>query len=230
MSKKIYSPRNLIRTAILVDGGFFIKRYKALYDEESYEDPKIIADNFYKMIMEHVKDEYLYRVIYYDCLPFSKKVNLPISGNTKDFSKDEYAKKKNYLFEELKKKRKVALRLGELKDGKKWIPYPRVLKKLKNGEISWSDLTDDDFYRDLKQKGVDIKIGVDIASLAIKRMVDKIILISGDSDFVPAAKLARREGIDFILDPMHNDVVPSLFEHIDGLKSTSPKPVNRKKK
>ena len=46
------------------------------------------------------------------------------------------------------------------------------------------------------------------------------ILIAGDSDFVPAAKLARREGIDFLLDPMWNPIKPHLFEHIDGLHST----------
>ncbi len=44
-------------------------------------------------------------------------------------------------------------------------------------------------------------------------------MIAGDSDFVPAAKLARREGIDFILDPMWNKIKDDLFEHIDGLKS-----------
>ena len=64
-----------------------------------------------------------------------------------------------------------------------------------------------------------MKIGVDIASLAYKHQVDQIILIAGDSDFVPAAKLARREGIDFILDPMWSSIRPDLFEHIDGLKS-----------
>ena len=64
-----------------------------------------------------------------------------------------------------------------------------------------------------------MKIGLDIASLAYKKQVDQIILISGDSDFVPAAKLARREGIDFILDPMWSDIADDLFEHIDGLKS-----------
>ena len=53
---------------------------------------------------------------------------------------------------------------------------------------------------DLKQKGVDMRIGLDIASLANKKLVDQIVLIAGDSDFVPAAKHARREGIDFILD------------------------------
>jgi len=69
------------------------------------------------------------------------------------------------------------------------------------------------------QKGVDMKIGIDIASVAYKKQVEKIVLISGDSDFVPAAKLARREGIDFVLDPMGAVIKPDLFEHIDGLRS-----------
>ena len=44
-------------------------------------------------------------------------------------------------------------------------------------------------------------------------------MISGDSDFVPAAKLARREGIDFVLDPMHNNIKANLQEHVDGVIS-----------
>jgi len=53
-------------------------------------------------------------------------------------------------------------------------------------------------------------------------------LIAGDSDFVLAAKLARREGIDFILDPMWNPIRPGPHEQIDGLMSTylKPKPRN----
>ena len=43
-----------------------------------------------------------------------------------------------------------------------------------------------------------MKIGIDITWLSLKRLVKQIILISGDSDFVPASKLARREGIRFI--------------------------------
>ncbi len=64
-----------------------------------------------------------------------------------------------------------------------------------------------------------MRIGLDIASLAYKKQTDQIILIAGDSDFVPAAKLARREGIDFILDPMWTAIKENLFEHIDGLMS-----------
>ena len=64
-----------------------------------------------------------------------------------------------------------------------------------------------------------MKIGLDIASLSYKKQVDQIVLISGDSDFVPAAKLARREGIDFILDPLYANIKPNLREHIDGLRT-----------
>ena len=43
--------------------------------------------------------------------------------------------------------------------------------------------------------------------------------MSGDSDFVPAAKLARREGIEFVLDPMWASIRADLNEHIDLLRS-----------
>jgi uncharacterized LabA/DUF88 family protein len=46
-----------------------------------------------------------------------------------------------------------------------------------------------------------------------------IILVAGDADFVPAAKLARREGVHFILDPLWQNVSGDLLEHIDGLRS-----------
>jgi uncharacterized LabA/DUF88 family protein len=80
------------------------------------------------------------------------------------------------------------------------------------------------FRLDLRQKGVDMRIGLDIASLAYKGQISQLILISGDSDFVPAAKLARREGIDFVLDPMWSTIRSDLHEHIDGLRSVCPKP------
>lgn len=67
-----------------------------------------------------------------------------------------------------------------------------------------------------------------IASLAFNRQVKQIILISGDADFVPAAKLARREGIGFILDPMWSTIRPNLYEHVDGLRSVCPRPATKK--
>ncbi len=53
-------------------------------------------------------------------------------------------------------------------------------------------------------------------------LVDQIVLMAGDSDFVPAAKLARKEGIDVALDPMWQPMSDDLLESIDGLRSTTP--------
>ena len=78
---------------------------------------------------------------------------------------------------------------------------------------------DEDFAPGFRQKAVDMRIGIDIASLTLKKQADTIILVSADSDFVPAAKLARREGVEVILDPLWNPVHSDLHEHIDGLRS-----------
>ena len=59
------------------------------------------------------------------------------------------------------------------------------------------------------------------------RVMSKKGLDAYDSDFVPAAKLARREGIDFVLDPMRANVEPQLFEHVDGIKSVTPSVLKR---
>ena len=72
-----------------------------------------------------------------------------------------------------------------------------------------------------------MRIGLDIATVSLKKQADTIILVAGDSDFVPAAKLARREGVTFILDPLWQGVSPDLSEHIDGLTSGFSKPTPR---
>lgn len=61
-----------------------------------------------------------------------------------------------------------------------------------------------------------MRIGVDVASLSFKKQVDQIVLIAGDADFVPAAKMARREGIDFILGPMWQNIPEGLMEQFDS--------------
>lgn len=216
--------------AILIDGGFFLKRYFKLYKNPKSHTPAEVAKNLYTLAHRHVGDDnYLYRIFYYDSVPFDKRLHNPISGKVIDFAKSDQAKFRNEFFEELKKKRKVALRLGYLRESKNWLIRPRLTKELFKKNIAVDDLKEEDVFYELRQKGIDIKIGIDIASMAIKRLVDRIVLFSGDSDFVPAAKLARREGIDFILDPMWNPIDANLFEHIDGLKSTCPKPVKTRK-
>ncbi len=116
------------------------------------------------------------------------------------------------------------MRLGWVRDNGSWRLTDPASKELTKGKRDVASLTDGDFFRDLSQKGVDMKIALDIASLAYKKQVQQIVLISGDSDFVPAAKLARREGIDVILDPMWKKLSDDLYEHVDGIWNAAKKP------
>ena len=124
------------------------------------------------------------------------------------------------FFAELRKLRKVAVRLGYLDaSNSRWVLKKGFIEDLARGNMKVADLKPADVVYECRQKGVDMKLGLDIASMAYKRQVDQMVLISGDSDFVAAAKLARREGIDFILDSMWATIRDDLHEHIDGLQT-----------
>ena len=222
----------MIRIAILIDGAFYLRRATYLWGEKT---PKERASELVQYCSrhyinkhsrkDHSEDKYLYRIFYYDCLPSSKKVYHPLLKKQIDLSKTPQYKWSTEFFDELKSKRKVPFRKGELLESTAgYTIKPDRVKKLCNGTILFSDLEESDFKLDIQQKGVDMKIGLDISSLAYKKQVDQIILIAGDSDFVPAAKHARREGLDFILDPMWHTIKPSLFEHIDGLETKVSRP------
>lgn len=219
-----------VKVAVLIDGGFFIKRFNTLYNKDKRKTGEEVAEMLYTMAMKHVGSRNtLYRIFYYDCYPLEKKSHNPVSGKAIDFSKTpEYAFKME-LINALKKKRKVALRMGTLKDNHNWMIRSNTVKELLSGKKKIEDLQEGDVYLDVRQKGIDMKIGTDISSLALKGFVDTVVLFSGDSDFVPASKLARREGIDFILDPMNANVESQLFEHIDGMQSVSPYYSKKKK-
>ena len=211
------------KVAILIDGGFYRKRAKYLWGEKSAEAR---ARELEAYCQAHLKkkdagvERFLYRIFYYDCKPIGRKtVYHPLTKKNVDLDKSDTYKWMISFLEELKRRRKFALRLGELSEKMYYNLRPGATKRLLAGNLSFEDLTENDFEFFSQQKGVDMRIGVDIASMSFKKQVDQIILIAGDSDFVPAAKMARREGIDFILDPMWADIRPNLFEHIDGLSS-----------
>ena len=215
----------MIRTAILVDGAFYRKRAHNLMGEKSPADRAKELSQYCNRHIKSSKDNAaLYRVFYYDCPPISKNVYNPFLNKSIDLGKSDIYRWTIDFFEELKHQRKFALRLGRLAEEQAHYTIDqKVLNKLLRHDIELSDLTETDFSLQIAQKGVDMRIGVDISSLAFKKQVERIILISGDSDFVPAAKQARREGVDFILDPMRSPIKPDLYEHIDGIRTQAPK-------
>ena len=211
-----------MKTAILVDGGFYRRRaLKCLGSASANDRANELIAYCWRHLKWHDEEEHdLYRIFYYDCEPLSIQVYHPFLKKNVDLSKSGTYQWSYDFYSALKTKRKVALRMGEMSAvSAKIVLKDKVQKKLFQGTIAFDDLKESDFVFKADQKGVDMKIGLDIASLAYKKQVDQIVLISGDADFVSASKLARREGIDFILDPLYANIKPSLNEHIDGLRT-----------
>ena len=160
------------KTAILVDGGFFLKRYRYINKIRSL-DPIRTANDLWGMCLRHLtqaKGEAfdLYRIYYYDCLPYDKKQHNPVTGKSIDFSRTEQHRFQLDFFEELKKKRKIALRLGVLEDKKRWMITPSKTKAFFKKKMMIDDLREGDVQFDFNQKRVDIKIGLDIAAMTLK--------------------------------------------------------------
>ena len=220
------------RVAILIDGGYYLRRLRHVRRDLDDSNPESVARSIRQLISSHLVQinnvhrfpnhfRLLYRSFFYDGQPYTDKTHYPISKKFMDFAKSDEAQFRTRLFDLLRKEPNLALRLGDVaKQGNNsWVLKPDAQRRLINGRIQVSDLKDEDFNPNLRQKGVDMRIGLDIATITLKKQANIIVLVAGDSDFVPAARLARREGIRFILDPLWRTVSSELLEHIDQLRS-----------
>lgn len=220
----------MTKAAILIDGGYFLKRLTTVRRDIDSKDPHDVARAIGQLVynqlkqlnrVAHVEDclALLYRCFFYDAKPYTRKGRLPVSKQSIDYAKSPAARFWLALFDALRKRPNFAVRLGEVVRERAWILNEGTQRDLLEGVRSVSSLSDEDFSPGFRQKAVDMRIGIDIASLALKKQIDTIVRVAGDADFVPAAKLARREGVRIILDPLRRSVASDLFEHIDGLRS-----------
>jgi len=190
-----------MKTAVLIDGGHLRACAKAcgkVYD-------KALIESFSRNCV--TPPEYLLRVYYYDSPQFRGRVRLPVSGNMHNFSSSDA------WLDELAQLERFAVRRGTI-GFRGW--KPKVLP-VNGGQA----LTDADFAPIFEQKGVDMRIGLDIANAADTRTVERLILVSGDTDMVPAMKHARKAGLEVVivrLDPPSHPPHNALLEHSDLLR------------
>ena len=159
-----------------------------------------------------LSDYSLYRVFYYTADPLKGTARNPLSKKEIKFATTRTYSSQMKLIEEVENSPDVAVRRGTL-----------VLQGWKLGHAAEKAMlagtkqtvTDQDVVPRVKQVGVDMRIGLDIASLALKRLAGMVVLVTGDSDFVPAMKFARREGLRVVLDSLGNSVRPELKLHAD---------------
>lgn len=195
--------------AILVDAGFARRKLG-----NSKSPAKIDSfDSLFEKIKtsEHLKGQVLHRIYYYDSSPLEESYDIPLSGGMKlDFGQSPIVSASKSLFDNLSKYPFVALRLGELSFNGWQLKNKKFNKTATELTITHSDLSPN-----ITQKGVDMRIGMDIAALTLKKLVQTIVLVTGDSDFVPAMKFARREGANLFLVTLGHNVKPTMLEHSD---------------
>jgi len=203
-----------IKVAILIDGEWF--RIALLEKLRSKLPDEVTAEVVYKnakLALE--KGESLIRIFYYDSEPHEGNTRNPISKKTVPCISPEKIAARRRFFAELGQMPFIALRRGIVKP-RGWVLRMSYFRKLTESGGKVPTLTADDMRLSLTQKGVDMRIGIDVATLSLKKQVDRIILISGDLDMIPAMKLARREGVQVaIVQVMGKKLAPELVEDSD---------------
>jgi hypothetical protein len=159
---------SLTLTAVLVDAGFFLKRAARIY---GHQTPDATAKQLHRLALDHLNDEQghrvarLYRIFVYDAPPAEWKGHMPISKQSVDYGRSDLALWRNAFHQHLRSLRKVALRLGHIPVTQvQWQLRQDSLKALVSGRREWVSIRDVDFRLDVRQKGVDMRIGLDIAS------------------------------------------------------------------
>ncbi len=172
------APRTAKKTAVLLDGGFVRRRFTQLTGRRiAAHDVLTLAGG----LLDSVEEE-IFRVYFYDCAPSAVTTTHPISRRPLNLD-TTFAHRENSSFQSaLTQIDQMALRKGELAFRGWSLTRGATADLIQNGPRA---LTNDDVEMNFTQKGVDMRIGLDVAWLSIKHVVERIVLCTGDRDFVP---------------------------------------------
>ncbi|MFM9976732.1 MAG: NYN domain-containing protein [Sphingomonadaceae bacterium] len=160
---------------LLIDGGYL----RACSKNSGSEYNNAFIEKFAHACF--IADEYLFRIFYYDAPQYRGKATLPVSGKETNFQASDK------WLHDLARLERFAVRQGTL-GFRGWRP--------KQIPIAGGALKDSDFEPIFEQKGVDMRIGLDIAIFSDQRSAQRIVLVSGDTDMIPAMKHARKSGLE----------------------------------
>jgi len=193
-----------MNVAVLLDGGYVRKRLKAAGRGFSVQDILKIGG----ACVDRGAGEKLFRLYYYDCDPYIGKQTNPVTKVTQNWRQQATVQ------EDLARQDTVAYRRGRLAF-RGWKLTSMAFRDFRDGNRTTGVLQATDVQPEFQQKGVDVKIGLDIAWLSSKRIVEKLVLVSADNDFIPAMKFARREGIGVQIATMDQPPQHAFREHAD---------------
>ena len=192
-----------MKSILLIDGGYL----RNISRNAGYTYTPDFIEAFSRACSE--EGEILQRVLYYDCPLYRGKQRKPVSGIIQEFRASD-----NWLTD-LARRELFAVRRGTLAF-RGWVPRKIPIS-------GGRDLTDDDFRPNFEQKGVDMRIGLDIATISGNGRIDRIVLVSGDTDLIPATKHARKTNLQVmgvqLPVPPAQPLAPALCAHLDSVRN-----------
>jgi len=195
-----------MKYAMLIDAGFLKRKLGSQAQPLGLEG----VGAFLARLRAHeaISSLTLHRVYWYDAPPLEATVVKPLLGGKINFATTPLARTNSALLAGLCRIPHVSIRRGDL-TFRGW--------KVRQGRLPDREpsvtLTAADLEPNVHQKGVDMRLGLDIAALTLKRHIEVLVLVAGDSDFVPAMKFARREGVQLYLVTLGHTVRAAMLEH-----------------
>ena len=141
--------------------------------------------DFEKLSEELAGSVQILRTYYYNCMPFQ-------DDPPTQYQKELHAKRDRFM-DRLQRLNRYEIRLGKL--------VKRACEKC--------------LYVRYEQKRLDVLMDVDLVRLSATRQIDQAILVTGDSDFVPAVKVAKMDGVLVQLYYSRNSKSDELYDACD---------------
>jgi uncharacterized LabA/DUF88 family protein len=210
------------RYAVLMDGAFLLRKLQeSLRAFPTADQVEAIATS----IAAHdcIKGLDRLRVYFCHARPATGRLINPISKLAVNLGTTPVYASHESLIDTLELRPDFALRLGETNTAG-WKLGDRAFTSLMGKP---RNIVAIDLVPNIEQKGVDLRIGLDIARLALTQSVQAIVACTGDSDLIPAFKFARREGLPVFLCHFGHGVKRELKAHADrviDIKMPKPSP------
>lgn len=165
------------KAGVFIDGAYLGKLL------QEFGEPKIDFEIFSNELCEIVDAEH-YRTYYYNCLPYQ-------SSPPTDEEKRRYSAMSGFINNYLGKLPRFEVRLGKL--SRFDIVCPKCSSFLRCDSCNVNRI------KNYEQKRVDNLLTVDLTRLSWTRAIQKAILVTGDSDFVPVVDEAKHAGVSTIV-------------------------------
>ena len=209
-SRSIFLGARNMRHALLLDGGFVIKKLQIANRHFPTADE---IEELCRSInaSDGLSGSSLLRIYFYHARPASDELVNPIDRSETRLADTPIFRSHERLIDTLELRPNFAVRLGEtVANG--WAVGQRAMENLTQTPRA---IEARDLVPNISQKGVDLRIGLDISRIALQKLAETIVVVTGDSDLIPAFKFARREGLRVHLHTMGHGVRRDLKAHAD---------------